>query len=67
MPRYESKLPGWVLTIAEFAFRYGEAISHYRALQEWPTNLLGTCADRANITNEGAVITRTTAPDLGHQ
>jgi hypothetical protein len=31
--------------------------------QEWSTNLLGACADRASITMEGG----TTASDLGHQ
>ena len=57
-------------TIA-ICFRYRQAMSHYLALQEWSTNLLGACADRANITMEGAVCAKhrhgTTAPDLGHQ
>jgi hypothetical protein len=39
--------------------------------QEWSTNLLGACADRASITMEGAVCAKqrhgTTASDLGHQ
>ena len=39
--------------------------------QEWSTNLLGACADRANITMEGALYAKrrhgATASDLGHQ
>jgi hypothetical protein len=46
-------------------------MSDYLALQEWSANLLGACADRANITMEGALYAKrrhgATASDLGHQ